>query len=144
VSPSSKTCVHCMLRVIYRICAKVCTGPQGRREKLVSGGGAGQNISRPFFSTQTNLHNFPSEKNFYDLFFFFTNFPHFCTSHRPPPQKPSKHLCHGPPHTWAPHPTFRGALAPSSPPPVYAPAGPSVLSRPVRGTFPSSTSESPQ
>jgi hypothetical protein len=89
---------------------------QGRREKLVSGGGGLARI-------------------FGDL--FFSNFSHFSTSHRRPPQKPAKR--HPPPHhepsiplstplAWAPitpgvgpHPTFRGGASAPHSPPVYAP-----------------------
>jgi hypothetical protein len=102
---------------------------QGRREKLVSGGGAGRNIWRPFSRTQTNLQNSrPKFRNNFDLFFFFfSNFSHFF--HTPPTTAPRtlhSPLCTpgvGPPSPTGvgPHTTFPGGLQPPTAPPVYAP-----------------------
>jgi hypothetical protein len=92
---------------------------QGRREKLVSGGGLAGIFGDLFFRTQTNL-KFPSEK-ILTTFFFFSNFSHFF--HTPPTTAPRT-----PPfpclHPWrGPHPTFRGGgFSPPQPPlstPLY-------------------------
>jgi hypothetical protein len=50
--------------------------PQGRTEKLVSGRGWPEYLAT-FFSTRRPTSKISVQKNFDDLFFFFSNFSHF-------------------------------------------------------------------
>jgi hypothetical protein len=104
--------------------------PQGRREKFVSGG-AGRNIWRPFFRTQTNLQNSRPKKI---LRLFFSKFSHFfhtpLTTATTEPSNPlSTPLAWVPPSPLAPLPPLctesaRPSATPRAPPPRLRPGQP--------------------